>query len=179
MRWLVLGPVWAWLLLFIGLPVLIVLALSFSVSVAGIPPYAPVLTWSGWTPALHLLPDNYQTLVSDRYYLDAALQSLVVAAVSSICCVLIGYPMALGIARAPERVRSLLLLLVMLPFWTGFLLRIVAWIGLLRMRAGSTRRCRPRGSPARRCTCSTRHSRCMSASYTATCHSWSCRCMRA
>ena len=132
MRWLVLGPVWAWLLLFIGLPVLIVLALSFSVSVAGIPPYAPVLTWSGWTPALHLLPDNYQTLVSDRYYLDAALQSLVVAAVSSICCVLIGYPMALGIARAPERVRSLLLLLVMLPFWTGFLLRIVAWIGLLR-----------------------------------------------
>ena len=131
-RWLIFGPVWLWLLLFIALPALIVLALSFSQSAARIPPYDPVLTWDGWWPALHLLPDNYQTLVTDDYYLRATLQSLLVAAVSSLCCVVIGYPMALGIARAPERWRSLLLLLVMLPFWTGFLLRIVAWIGLLR-----------------------------------------------
>jgi len=131
-RWLVIGPVWAWLLAFIALPALIVVAISFSVSEAAIPPYAPVLTWNGGWPALHLLGDNYQTLLTDGYYLDTALQSLLVAGVSSLCCVLIGYPMALGIARAPERVRSLLLLLVMLPFWTGFLLRIVAWIGLLR-----------------------------------------------
>ena len=132
MRWLVLGPVWAWLLLFIALPAAIVVALSFSQSALSIPPYDPVLTWDGWRPVLHLLPDNYLTLVTDGFYLDAALQSLQVAAVSSACCVLIGYPMALAIARAPERWRSLLLLLVMLPFWTGFLLRIVAWIGLLR-----------------------------------------------
>ena len=130
-RWLVLGPVWAWLLLFIALPALIVLALSFSQAAASVPPYDPLVTWDGWWPSLHLLADNYAALVQDDYYLSAALQSLLVASVSSILCLLIGYPMALAIARAPERWRSLLLLLVMLPFWTGFLLRIVAWIGLL------------------------------------------------
>ena len=131
MRWLVLGPVWAWLLLFIALPALIVLALSFSQAAASVPPYDPLLTWDGWWPSLHVLPDNYATLAEDGFYLNAALQSLLVASVSSVLCLLIGYPMALAIARAPERWRSLLLLLVMLPFWTGFLLRIVAWIGLL------------------------------------------------
>ena len=130
-RWLVLGPVWAWLLLFIAAPALIVLALSFSQAAASVPPYDPLLTWDGWVPTLHLLGDNYANLVQDDFYLNAALQSLLVASVSSILCLLIGYPMALAIARAPERWRSLLLLLVMLPFWTGFLLRIVAWIGLL------------------------------------------------
>ena len=130
-RWLVLAPIWAWLLLFIAAPAAIVLALSFSQAAASIPPYDPLLTWDGWWPSLHLLGDNYANLVQDDYYLDAALQSLLVASVSSVLCLLIGYPMALAIARAPERWRSLLLLLVMLPFWTGFLLRIVAWIGLL------------------------------------------------
>ena len=130
-RWLVLGPVWLWLVAFIALPALIVVALSFSEAAASVPPYDPLVTWNGWTPALHLLGDNYATLVRDGYYLHAALQSLLVASVSSALCLLIGYPMALAIARAPERWRSLLLLLVMLPFWTGFLLRIVAWIGLL------------------------------------------------
>ncbi len=130
-RWWVLAPVWAWLLLFIAAPAVIVLALSFSQAAASVPPYDPLLTWvHGW-PALHLLGDNYETLVGDGYYLHAALQSLLVASVSSVLCLLIGLPMALAIARAPERWRSLLLLLVMLPFWTGFLLRIVAWIGLL------------------------------------------------
>ncbi len=129
--WLVLGPVWAWLLLFIALPAVIVLALSFSQAAASVPPYDPLVTWDGWWPSLHLLGDNYANLVQDDFYLDAALQSLLVASVSSVLCLLIGYPMALAIARASERWRSLLLLLVMLPFWTGFLLRIVAWIGLL------------------------------------------------
>lgn len=131
-RWLVFGPIWAWVLVFIALPAVIVVALSFSQSAISIPPYDPVVTWDGWWPALHLLPDNYQTLLTDGFYLNTALQSLLVAGVSSLCCMAIGYPMALGIARAPERWQSLLLLLVMLPFWTGFLLRIVAWIGLLR-----------------------------------------------
>ncbi len=130
-RWLVLGPVWAWLLLFIALPAAIVLALSFSQAAASVPPYDPLVTWDGWRPVLHLLGDNYQTLGEDDFYLRAALQSLLVASVSSVLCLLIGFPMALAIARTPERWRSLLLLLVMLPFWTGFLLRIVAWIGLL------------------------------------------------
>ena len=123
-RALVLAPVWAWLLLFVAAPVVIVLALSFSTSIAGVPPY---------TPLLHE-PDgsNYATLVADFYYGSAALQSFGLALTTTMLCLMMGYPMALAIARAPERWRSLLLLLVMLPFWTGFLLRITAWIGLLR-----------------------------------------------
>ena len=123
-RLFVLLPIWAWLLLSVALPVMIVAALSFSTSVAGVPPYTPLLAD----------PDtaNYAALTEDAFYLDAALKSLAVAGVSSVSCLLLGYPMALAIARAPDRWRSLLLLLVMLPFWTGFLLRITAWIGLLR-----------------------------------------------
>ncbi len=82
-RWLVLGPVWAWLLLFVALPALIVVALSFSQAAASVPPYDPLLTWDGWRPVLHLLGDNYAALVADGFYLDAALQSLLVASVSS------------------------------------------------------------------------------------------------
>jgi len=123
-RTVILLPVWLWLLVFVALPVLIVAALSFSTAVEGVPPFTPLLH----DPDL----SNYQTLTADTYYLDAGLKSLLVAGVSSVLCLLIGYPMALAIARAPERWRSGLLLLVMLPFWTGFLLRVTAWIGLLR-----------------------------------------------
>lgn len=120
----VLAPVWAWLLALVAAPVVIVAALSFSTSIPGVPPYTPLLT----------APDgsNYATLVADFYYGSATVQSIILAALASVLCLLIGYPMALAIARAPEQWRSLLLLLVMLPFWTGFLLRITAWIGLLR-----------------------------------------------
>ncbi|GAC1344602.1 MAG: ABC transporter permease subunit [Acetobacteraceae bacterium] len=120
----VLLPVWAWLLVFVVAPVAIVALLSLSTSAPGVPPFTPLLQD----------PDgaNYAALTEDAYYLNAALKSLLVAGVSSLACLLIGYPMALAIARAPERWRSGLLLLVMLPFWTGFLLRVTAWIGLLR-----------------------------------------------
>lgn len=123
-RALVLAPVWAWLLLFVAVPVFIVAALSFSTSVPGVPPYTPL----GQDPDLA----NYQTLTADLFYADAALKSLAVASVSSVFCLLLGYPMALAIARAAPKWQGLLLLGVMLPFWTGFLLRITAWIGLLR-----------------------------------------------
>jgi len=123
-RTLILAPVWAWLLLFVAAPVVIVLALSFSTSIAGVPPYTPLLQDPDGT--------NYDTLVADFYYGSAALQSFGLALTTTILCLMMGYPMALAIARAPERWRSLLLLLVMLPFWTGFLLRVTAWIGLLR-----------------------------------------------
>ena len=123
-RWGVLGPVWVWLLVFVAAPVFLVAALSFSTSVPGVPPFSPLLRD----------PDgsNYAALVEDGFYLRAALKSLLVAGVSSAACLVIGYPMALAIARAAVRWRNLLLLLVMLPFWTGFLLRVTAWIGLLR-----------------------------------------------
>lgn len=123
-RALVLLPVWAWLLVAVALPVGIVAALSLSTSVAGIPPFTPLLRDPD--------PGNYALLVQDRYYLDAALTSLRLAGVSTLLCLMLGYPMALAIASAPLRWRSPLLLLVMLPFWTGFLLRVTAWIGVLR-----------------------------------------------
>ena len=123
-RTVVLLPVWTWMIIFVVAPIAIVVALSFSTSVEGVPPFTPLLQ----NPDL----SNYATLTDDTYYLDAGLKSLVVAGISCVACLLIGYPMALAIARAPERWRSGLLLLVMLPFWTGFLLRITAWIGLLR-----------------------------------------------
>ena len=123
-RLAVLAPLWLWLTIFVVLPVLIVAALSWSTAITAVPPFTPLLR----NPD----PANYALLTQDDYYLAAFGKSLLVASVSSLCCLLIGYPMALAIARAPERWRSGLLLLVMLPFWTGFLLRITAWIGLLR-----------------------------------------------
>ena len=130
-RTLLLSPVWAWLLLSVAAPMVIVAVLSFSTSALSVPPFAPVLVWQGG-PRLVLDGSNWAALVADAFYLRAALRSLAFASVASLACLLIGYPMALAIARAPARRRSLLLMLVMLPFWTGFLLRITAWIGLLR-----------------------------------------------
>ena len=107
--------------MFLVLPMAIVLAIGFARPAEGVPPFA-----------LSLDPASFLGLVADDYYVAAFLLSLKVALVSSLACLVIGYPMALAIARAPERWRSLLLMLVILPFWTGFLLRIVAWIGLLK-----------------------------------------------
>ena len=121
MRWLALMPVWAWLLLLVALPALMLAAISLATPADAIPPFA-----------LGLGFDGLLTTVEDPFYRDALLASLRVAAVSSGLCLLLGYPMALAIARAAPRRRPLLLTLVMLPFWTGFLLRIAAWTQLLR-----------------------------------------------
>jgi putrescine transport system permease protein len=82
-------------------------------------------------PRLTVAFDAFALVLTDPYYRDALLISLRIALVATVVCLLIGYPMALAIARAAPRLRSLLLLLVMLPFWTGFLMRLNAWIGLL------------------------------------------------
>ncbi len=120
-RALVLAVPWTWLGLFLLLPTTIVVAIAFARPSDGVPPFE-----------LAADPQNFATLAADGYYLAAFLLSLRVALVSALACLLIGYPMALAIARAPERWRPLLLMLVILPFWTGFLLRMIAWIGLLR-----------------------------------------------
>ncbi len=91
-RTAVLLPVWLWLLVFVVAPVAIVAALSFSTAIPGVPPFTPLLH----NPD----PANYSRSTADAYYLDAGLKSLLVAGVSSLCCLLIGYPMALAIARA-------------------------------------------------------------------------------
>ena len=131
-RRVVMGIPTAWLLLLFLLPFLIVLKLSFSQEQLTIPPYAPLLRWvNGWPhPLLHW--GNYAFLFTDPLYISAYLYSLKVAAVSTLLCLLIGYPMAYVIARARGSWRSALLMLVVLPFWTSFLLRVYAWIGLLK-----------------------------------------------
>jgi putrescine transport system permease protein len=121
-----------WLILLFLVPFLIVLKLSFSQERLAIPPYAPFLTWLNRLPhpVLHL--SNYTFLFTDPLYVSAYLYSLKVAAVSTLLCLLLGYPMAYVIARAQGTWRSVLLMLVVLPFWTSFLLRVYAWIGLLK-----------------------------------------------
>jgi putrescine transport system permease protein len=122
-----------WLVLFFLLPFIIVFGISFSQSVLAIPPYEPLWSWvDDKVLALRLHLGNYDYLLTDSLYASSYLYSVKVAAVSTLCCLLLGYPMAYGIARAAPTTRSLLLMLVILPFWTSFLLRVYAWIGLLK-----------------------------------------------
>ncbi len=112
---------WLWVGLILLLPFAIVLKISIATAQLGVPPYGPPSTL-----------ENYAALFQDGLYLKAYLGSIQIAFVSTAIALLLGYPMAYGIARAPVRWRSILLLLVVLPFWTSFLIRIYAWIGLLR-----------------------------------------------
>jgi putrescine transport system permease protein len=121
-----------WMAAFFLAPFGILLSIGFGESIEGLPPYAPPLRHGpeGWAfvPSI----ENFALLVEDGFYAEALLRSLRVAGVSAALCLLLGYPMALAIARAPEGWRNPLLLAVMLPFWTSFLLRVTAWIGILQ-----------------------------------------------
>jgi putrescine transport system permease protein len=122
-----------WLVLFFMVPFIIVFGISFSQSVLAIPPYESLWSWVDdkvLTLRLHL--GNYNYLFTDSLYISSYLYSLKVAAVSTIFCLLLGYPMAYGIARAAPTTRNIYLMLIILPFWTSFLLRVYAWIGLLK-----------------------------------------------
>jgi putrescine transport system permease protein len=132
-RTLVIGVPWVWLLFFFLVPFAIVLKISFAETRwLGTPPYTPLLEWvSGEYVQVRINLGNYLFLLSDSLYIQAFLSSLKVAGISTIFCLLIGYPMAYAIARADAKWRNVLLLLVILPFWTSFLLRVYAWMGLL------------------------------------------------
>ena len=122
-----------WLVLFFVVPFLIVLKISFSDMALAIPPYKPLLEWVGkHTLAVRLNFDNYAFLFTDSLYLNAFWNSIKVAFISTVICLGLGYPMAYGMARATARTRNVLLLLVILPFWTSLLLRVYAWIGLMK-----------------------------------------------
>ena len=121
-----------WLLLLFLIPFIIVFRISFSEVRLAIPPYTPVLSWHQGAPRIEVHWSAYSFLFTDPMYVSSYLYSLRVAAVSTLCCLLIGYPMALRIARAGVATRPLLLMLIVLPFWTSFLLRVYAWIGLLK-----------------------------------------------
>jgi putrescine transport system permease protein len=130
--WVVLLP-YLWLLLFFVVPFVIVLKISFADLALAIPPYTPLAQWDDKNElAIRLNFNNYAFLFTNELYFKALLNSLKVAFVSTLICLIIGYPMAYGIARAKPATRNLLLLLVILPFWTSLLLRVYAWIGLLK-----------------------------------------------
>jgi putrescine transport system permease protein len=133
-RNLVIGVPYAWLLAFFAIPFFIVLKISFSWMQPIQPGYAPLLEWVEETRRLVVTFnfDNYQVLLRESLYLDTFLYSVKVAAVSTFWCLLIGYPMAYAIARSKPSTRNLLLMLIILPFWTSFLLRVYAWVGLLK-----------------------------------------------
>jgi putrescine transport system permease protein len=135
-RLLVVLVPYLWLGFFFLAPFLIVLKISLSHDVIAQPPYAPLLDLSqGWQGLLNFLSEldfsNYALLVSDTIYLDSYLQSLRIAAISTLILLLVGYPIAYAMARAPERWQPLLVMAVILPFWTSFLIRIYAWMGIL------------------------------------------------
>ncbi len=122
-----------WLMLFFVVPFVIVLKISFADVDLAIPPYTPLMQWTEKNVlAIKLNFNNYEFLFTDKLYLNAFLNSIKVAFISTLLCLLVGYPMAYGIARAKSTTRNVLLLLVILPFWTSLLLRVYAWIGLLK-----------------------------------------------
>jgi putrescine transport system permease protein len=133
----VLAPPFLWLTVFFLVPFLIVLKISLSDPATAQPPYRPLLDWSasvaGWREFLLALDfENFTTLWSDSLYWDAGVSSLRIALVSTVLLLLAGYPLAYAIARASPSVRPLLVALVILPFWTSFLIRVYAWIGILK-----------------------------------------------
>ncbi|MGH8315727.1 MAG: hypothetical protein ACRETU_11330, partial [Steroidobacterales bacterium] len=132
-RPLVISIPYLWLLLFFVIPFVIVLKISFAESRIAMPPYSPFWEWTSNTVVqIKLTLANYAFLFQDALYSNAYLSSMRIAGISTILCLLIGYPMAYGMARSKPSTRNILLLLVVLPFWTSFLLRVYAWIGLLK-----------------------------------------------
>ncbi|MCT8329901.1 ABC transporter permease subunit [Albidovulum sediminis] len=132
---LILTP-YAWLLLFFLIPFVIVLKIALSDYAISIPPYTPTLDLSaGWEGLKSFLSEldgeNFSFLASDALYYTAYLSSLKIALISTVLTLLVGYPIAYGMAQAPEEWRPTLMMLVILPFWTSFLIRVYSWIGIL------------------------------------------------
>jgi putrescine transport system permease protein len=122
-----------WLGLFFVIPLFIVVKISLAGARVGRQPYAPLLQeGADGATHLHIETGNYLILLQDTQYWRAFASSIEMAGFSTLLCLLIGYPMAYVIARSSRAWRNVLLMLVILPFWTSFLLRVYAWMGLLR-----------------------------------------------
>ena len=128
---------YAWLLFFFLIPFFIVFRISLSTTAIAMPPYEPVFGFSdGLSGILQKIGtfsfDNYVWLTEDALYFNAYISSLWIAGVSTLMTLLIGYPIAYGMARARHSIRPILVMLVILPFWTSFLIRVYAWIAILK-----------------------------------------------
>ena len=130
-RFVIAAP-YLWLLIFFLAPFAIVFKISFSDPIVAQPPYTTMFNFSeqagDW---LYITFDNYRFLLEDNLYWISYIKSIKIAFISTSLCLLIGYPMAYAIARASSVWRNLLLILIILPFWTSFLLRVYAWMGML------------------------------------------------
>ncbi len=136
-RLFVAGPPFLWLGLFFLLPFLIVARMSLSERATARPPYKPAFAWedgpAGWWEKLGQFSFyNFTSLMEEPLYLDSLLTSLRIAATATLVLVLIGYPVAYAMAKAPDRLRPILVTMAILPFWTSFLIRVYAWIGILK-----------------------------------------------
>lgn len=136
-RWLVIAIPYLWLLVFFLVPFVIVLKISLSDAAVSLPPYTPQLDFSAGFGGIsqffsQLDFETYAFLWSDSLYFSAFLSSFKIALVSTFLSLLVAFPLAYGMARAPDSIRSILVMLVILPFWTSFLIRVYAWIGILR-----------------------------------------------
>ncbi len=131
-RSVVIAMPYMWLLVFFLVPFAIVLKISLADPLVAQPPFSDFFDWSGSTGHRVLATlDNYRFLLEDQLYLVSYLNSIKIALISTGLCLLLGFPMAYAIARSPYPLRNLLLLLVILPFWTSFLLRVYAWMVML------------------------------------------------
>jgi len=120
LRRLIVAVPYVWLFIFFALPFLIILKISLADPVMQQPPYSQAVSL-----------DNFLFLLNDKLYAITYLRSISMATAATILCLLLGFPMAYGIARSDPAVRSFLLLLIVLPFWISFLLRVYAWMGLM------------------------------------------------
>lgn len=134
---IVLAIPYAWLLLFFALPFAVIVRLSLSQSIVAQPPYAPQFDPAGGVSGLiealrQFSLENFAILLSDALYLESYLSSVRIALIATVIALLIAYPMALAMSRAPQHLKPALILLTIAPFWTSFLIRVYAWILILR-----------------------------------------------
>ena len=131
-KYAVIALPYLWMTLFFFVPFLIILKISFAEADIAIPPYTSLFSYEDDKLNISLNLYNYISLFTDESYLWAYLKSIKVATLSTIFCLLIGYPVAWAIATSKPAIRNVMLMLVILPSWTSFLIRVYAWIGILK-----------------------------------------------
>ena len=136
-RWYVIAAPYLWLVAFFLVPFLIVFKISLSDVATAIPPYVPLFDLSeGWAGIKSFFSqldfENYSFIASDALYVGAYFSSVAIAGLATFFTLLVAYPIAYGMARAPKEWQPTLMMLVILPFWTSFLIRVYAWIGILK-----------------------------------------------
>jgi len=131
-RGLVLVIPFGWLLIFFLAPFFIVLKISVAEAIIASPPFTPMIDWvSDGIMHVRIVIDNYAYLWEDDLYVNTYLNSIKISTISTILCLLLGYPIAYAIVRSSHTTKHILLMLIILPFWTSFLLRVYAWMGIL------------------------------------------------